>query len=194
MFQTAQWALSSEAAGSLAQMAARSTRGDAALAALVRERQDLVEEWQRRDGVRSAAVSQGPDKRDRVVEAANVTRLLPRHRIADIDKRLAMDFPIVASRWPGRNAVGGGKRQGQFWGERSAGPGPRHTEWKPTPKATVRLDRHPNHMRGPGRSGPREHAGVGSRGLAETPWPCSTASRTLARRQSNPVLVNLDLL
>ena len=49
MFLTAQWALSSEAARSLAQMAARSAVGDPALAALARERQDLVAEWQGRD-------------------------------------------------------------------------------------------------------------------------------------------------
>ena len=49
MFQTAQWAQGSEAAASLAQMAARGAKGDAALAALVRERQDLVAEWQKRD-------------------------------------------------------------------------------------------------------------------------------------------------
>jgi CHAT domain-containing protein/tetratricopeptide (TPR) repeat protein len=98
MFQTAQWALSSEAAGSLAQMAARSTRGDAALAALVRERQDLVEEWQRRDGVRSAAVAQEPGKRDRAAEAANVARLAAMDtRIAAIDKTLVAEFPDYAA-------------------------------------------------------------------------------------------------
>src|SRR5262249_39155133 len=54
MFQTAQWAQSSEAAQSLQQMAARGAKGDLRLAALVRERQDLVAEWQQRDGARSA--------------------------------------------------------------------------------------------------------------------------------------------
>ena len=53
MFQTAQWAQSSEAAASLAQMAARGATGDPALAAIVRERQDLVAEWQKRDAARS---------------------------------------------------------------------------------------------------------------------------------------------
>jgi hypothetical protein len=71
MFQTAQWAQGSEAAASLAQMAARGARGDPALAALVRERQDRVGEWQKRDQARGAAVSQAPDKRDRAAEAAN---------------------------------------------------------------------------------------------------------------------------
>jgi hypothetical protein len=40
-FQTAQWAHSSDAAASLAQMAARGAKGDPKLAAFVRERQDL---------------------------------------------------------------------------------------------------------------------------------------------------------
>jgi Tetratricopeptide repeat len=83
MFQTAQWAQSSEAAQSLAQMAVRAATGDQALSRLVRERQDLVGEWQKRDQARSAAVSQASDKRDRTAESANVTRL------AEIDARVA---------------------------------------------------------------------------------------------------------
>jgi hypothetical protein len=75
MFQTAQWAFASEAAASLAQMAVRGAKGDPRLAAVVRERQDLVAEWLKRDGTRTAAVSQAPDKRDRQAEAANVARL-----------------------------------------------------------------------------------------------------------------------
>ena len=50
------------------------------------------------DGVRTAAVSQAPDKRDRAAEAANVARLAAIDtRIADIDKRLAADFPDYAA-------------------------------------------------------------------------------------------------
>ena len=41
----------SEAAQSLAQMAARGATGNPALAVLARERQDLVAEWQKRDGL-----------------------------------------------------------------------------------------------------------------------------------------------
>src|SRR5262249_12450177 len=41
-FVAAQWAAQSAASNSLAQMAARGARGDAALARIVRERQDLV--------------------------------------------------------------------------------------------------------------------------------------------------------
>ena len=97
-FATVQWAQGSEAAASLAQMAARGAKGDPGLATIVRERQDLVAEWQRRDGVRAAAVSQAPDNRDRAAEATNVTRLATIDiRIAEIDKRLAAEFPNYAA-------------------------------------------------------------------------------------------------
>jgi hypothetical protein len=94
MFQTAQWAEGSEAAASLAQMATRGAKGDAALAALIRERQDLVDEWQKRDGMRSAAVSRAPNQRDHAAEAANVGRLAAIDtRMAEIDEQLAAEFP-----------------------------------------------------------------------------------------------------
>jgi hypothetical protein len=47
MFQTAQWANASQAAASLAQMALRGAMGDPNLSRVVRERQDLVAEWQK---------------------------------------------------------------------------------------------------------------------------------------------------
>ena len=79
-------------------MAARGATGNANLASIVRERQDLVGEWQKRDAARSAAVSQPPDKRDKQAEAANVARLAEiDDRIAEIDKRLAKDFPDYAA-------------------------------------------------------------------------------------------------
>jgi CHAT domain-containing protein/Tfp pilus assembly protein PilF len=97
-FQTAQWAQSSEAAQSLAQMAARGAKDDPKLAALVRERQDLVAEWQRRDQARSAAAAQEPEKRNREAEAENVGRLTAIDaRIAIIDKELAAKFPNYAA-------------------------------------------------------------------------------------------------
>jgi tetratricopeptide (TPR) repeat protein len=98
MFETAQWAQSSEAAGSLAQMAARGAKGDPKLAALVRERQDLVVEWQRRDQVRMATVAQALDKRNREAETENTARLaVIDARIAIIDKELAANFPDYAA-------------------------------------------------------------------------------------------------
>ncbi len=74
-FETAQWAQNSEAAASLAQMAARGAAAMRRLAALVRERQDLVAEWQKRDGLRNAALGQAPDKRNAKAEAENNVRL-----------------------------------------------------------------------------------------------------------------------
>lgn len=97
-FQAAQWAIASEAAQALAQMAARGAKGDPGLRALVRERQDLVEEWQHRDRARNAAVTQEPDKRDRATEGANTARLgAIDDRIALIDKRLTANFPDYAA-------------------------------------------------------------------------------------------------
>jgi CHAT domain-containing protein/Tfp pilus assembly protein PilF len=97
MFQTAQWALNSEAAQSLAQMAARSAKGDGALAALVRERQDLVVEWQERELLRNAALGQEAAKRIAGVEAENNAQMAAIDtRIAAIDRRLKADFPDYA--------------------------------------------------------------------------------------------------
>jgi CHAT domain-containing protein/Tfp pilus assembly protein PilF len=97
-FQTAQWAQSSEAATSLAQMAARGATGETRLAALVRERQDLVAEWQSRDQARTAAVAQTPDKRNSDAETQNVSRLAAIDvRIAEIDKDLKATFPEYAA-------------------------------------------------------------------------------------------------
>jgi len=98
MFSIAQWALSSEAAAALSHMSARQAKDDTTLAKLVRERQDLVGEWQRRDQLRSAAVSQAPEKRNREAEAENLTRLATiDERIAEIDRRLEKDFPDYAA-------------------------------------------------------------------------------------------------
>jgi hypothetical protein len=61
---------------------------------VVRERQDLVEEWQKRDRVRMTAASNAPGNRDQLAEAANVSRLSAVDaRLTEIDKRLAADFP-----------------------------------------------------------------------------------------------------
>src|SRR5262249_17529474 len=95
---TAQWAQSSEAAESLAQMAARGAKGDSALVGLVRERQDLVAEWRQRDQIRSAAVARTSAQRNAQADAENIARLgAIDARIVDIDKRLAADFPDYAT-------------------------------------------------------------------------------------------------
>lgn len=98
MFKVAQWALGSEAAQSLAQMAARGASGNPALAPLVRERQDKDAEWQKRNALRDAAFGRPPAQRDRKAEAENLTQLAAAdRRIAEIDARLASEFPKYAA-------------------------------------------------------------------------------------------------
>jgi CHAT domain-containing protein/tetratricopeptide (TPR) repeat protein len=98
MFQTAQWAMSSEAAQSLAQMAARSAKGGGTLAVLVRERQDMLAEWQRRNALRDAALGQNAAKRDAAAEEANKGTIASiERRLVEIDERLAKDFPDYAA-------------------------------------------------------------------------------------------------
>ncbi len=97
-FEIAQWASGSEAAASLSQMAARGAKGNRALAVLVRERQDLVAEWQKRDASRIADLAQPPEKRDRKAEAENLARLAAIDaRIVGLDKRLAAEYQDYTS-------------------------------------------------------------------------------------------------
>ena len=98
MFETAQWAQGSEAAASLAQMAARSAKGSPELSLLVRERQDLVSEWQAKDKQLIAAKSEEPAKRNMMTETALSGRLATIDaRLAAIDALLAKDFPDYAA-------------------------------------------------------------------------------------------------
>jgi tetratricopeptide (TPR) repeat protein/CHAT domain-containing protein len=98
MFETAQWALASEASSSLAQMAARSAAGSPELAGLVRERQDLVGEWQAKDKLLIAAKSQEPSKRNAGAEKVLADRLgVIDARLAGIGRKLAKDFPDYAA-------------------------------------------------------------------------------------------------
>ena len=136
MFQTAQWASASEAAASLAQMAARGAKGDPALAALVRDRQDLVGEWQKRDQARSAAVSQAPDKRDRAAEGANVARLAAIDaRIGEIDKTAGGGFPRLCRARQARTA-GVDDVQALLRADEALLLFLDTPEWKPTPEET----------------------------------------------------------
>ncbi len=98
MFETAQWAQSSAAAASLAQMAARGAGKDVRLAGQVRERQDLLAEWQGRDGLRNKWLGQPEDKRNAQAEAKNNARLAAIDvRIGEIDAELAAKFPDYAA-------------------------------------------------------------------------------------------------
>ena len=94
MFRTAQWELGTEASASLAQMAARQAKGDSALARLVRERQDLVGEWQAKDKLLITARTESPVRRNPGTEAALSQRLAAIDtRLAEIDRSLAKGFP-----------------------------------------------------------------------------------------------------
>jgi CHAT domain-containing protein len=98
MFVTAQWAESSEAAASLAQMAARGASKDAQLAAQVRKRQDLLDEWQGRDKLRNTWLGQPAAKRNAQAEEENGARLAAIDaRIQEIDKELVAKFPDYAA-------------------------------------------------------------------------------------------------
>jgi CHAT domain-containing protein/Tfp pilus assembly protein PilF len=98
MFLKAQWAAASEAAEALAQMAVRGAKGDPKLAPLVRERQDLLAEWQKRDEARTAAASIRPDRRNKAAEAENVARIgAIEASISEIDKMLKDQFPDYAA-------------------------------------------------------------------------------------------------
>lgn len=78
--------------------AARGATGDPQLATLTRERQDLVAEWQKRDVLRSAALGQGPAKRNPQAEVENNARLAAIDaRIGEIDRELAARFPDYAA-------------------------------------------------------------------------------------------------
>ncbi len=97
-FTMAQWAQSSEAAKSLSQMAVRQAKGDGALAGLVRERQDLLAEWQAKDQTLVATRAERPELRDGKAEAVLSVRLSAiDNRISEIDKQLASEFPEFTS-------------------------------------------------------------------------------------------------
>jgi CHAT domain-containing protein/tetratricopeptide (TPR) repeat protein len=98
MFATAQWALASQAATSVAQMAIRGAKGDPALGVLIRERQDLVAEWRNRDRDHRGALARPSERRDRQAETRSLARLAATDaRIGAIDRELAVVFPDYAA-------------------------------------------------------------------------------------------------
>ena len=98
MFETAQWVYGSEAAQSLAQMAARGAAGNPELAALTRHRQDLLAEWQRRDAFRNVQLGKFPGQRDAKAEAENEGQLAAiEMQIKEIDRNLVAKFPDYAA-------------------------------------------------------------------------------------------------
>lgn len=93
-FEAAQWALSSDAAASLALMAARSAGGDASLAPLVRTRQDLAAAW--RDAERQLVATLGQAEAAETAAALRGKMADLDHRIATIDADLGRRFPAYA--------------------------------------------------------------------------------------------------
>jgi CHAT domain-containing protein len=97
-FTAAQWAQTSEAAASLAQMAARNAKDDSALGRLVRERQDLLSEWRAKEKLIIAAHSKAADQRRSEAESALTERVaVIDARRAEIDETLKKDFPEYAA-------------------------------------------------------------------------------------------------
>jgi CHAT domain-containing protein len=97
-YVAAQRALDTNAALALSQLAVRHATGDGALARLLRERQDLVQEAEARDKLLVAAVAKVPDKRDRAGEDRLKSRIREiGGRIDAIDLSLREKFPEFAA-------------------------------------------------------------------------------------------------
>lgn len=89
-FEMAQWALQTRAADALAQMSARFAAGTGGLAGAVRERQDLISQWQHGDGRLNAATSAADAAK---AEAARNEITALEAKLALLDRRLATEFP-----------------------------------------------------------------------------------------------------
>jgi len=97
-FEAAQWVQGSAAAASLTQMAARSAKGSPQLAQVVRERQDLVAEWQAKDKLLVASKAEPPERRQDEAERVLAARLAAIDaRLTGIDRRLATEFADYAA-------------------------------------------------------------------------------------------------
>jgi CHAT domain-containing protein/tetratricopeptide (TPR) repeat protein len=92
-FELAQWALQTGAADALAQMSVRFAKGAGPLAAIVRERQDLIARRQAEDKRLLAAIGKADAKTTDAVRAAIAE--VDSH-IASIDARLTSTFPEYA--------------------------------------------------------------------------------------------------
>jgi hypothetical protein len=91
---SAQWAKTSEAGAAVNQMAARAGIADPKISSLVRERQDLVLQWQSIDKALLEAASSLADRRNAAAEQQQRARLGQIDlRIAEIDSILATEAP-----------------------------------------------------------------------------------------------------
>jgi CHAT domain-containing protein/tetratricopeptide (TPR) repeat protein len=133
-FLIAQWAHGSEIAASLAQMAVRSANGSPQLAGLVRDRQDLVTEWQLKDKQLIVAKSDPPGRRKADIEKAMADRLTDIEiRLAEIDQRFAHDFPDYAA-LASPKPVSVGEVQEQLGADEALVLFLDTPEWKPLPE------------------------------------------------------------
>ena len=96
-FRVGQLASVSNTGQTVARMAARFAAGDDALAAAVRERQDLEQRWLRFDAALVQVASQPPAKRDAKLESEARARFAEiGNRLDALDMRIAKDFPQYA--------------------------------------------------------------------------------------------------
>ncbi|MBV8166093.1 MAG: CHAT domain-containing protein [Alphaproteobacteria bacterium] len=96
-FEVGQWALASSAGRAVAGMAARFAAGGDALAAVVRERQDLGERWLKLDDASVKAAAQDTESRDPARDAAQRAELARvTQAIEALDAKIARDFPSYA--------------------------------------------------------------------------------------------------
>ncbi|MBI3513444.1 MAG: CHAT domain-containing protein, partial [Proteobacteria bacterium] len=96
-FRIAQLAHASGAVRTVPAVAARVAAGTDALAAAVRERQDVAERWQRLDAALLEAASKPPAARDAVAEARLRAELAAAaQRLDGLDARVAREFPQYA--------------------------------------------------------------------------------------------------
>ncbi|MFY9655733.1 MAG: tetratricopeptide repeat protein, partial [Methylocystis sp.] len=96
-FRAAQYVGGVDTAQALAGMTARFAAGSDALAALVRDRQDLLSRWRALDGLLTEAVSQAPSRRSAEAEAAlrkEMTEI--EAKLASMDERLRIEFPLFS--------------------------------------------------------------------------------------------------
>ena len=146
MFETAQWAQSSEAASAVAKMAARSAN-EPALASMIRERQDLAREWHARDRLLLTALARSHPLRVPAAEEQHRARMSAIDgRLAEIDKMIAGDhqqFAAVESLEPlsvaeVQDLIGQDEILVMFFDTQEAGPLPEETFLWVVTKATAR--------------------------------------------------------
>jgi len=98
-FESAQWAVQSAAASALQQTSLRVAAGDGALAALVRDNQDLAAAWREKDKLLLAALSRSGSQQD-----AAATEAL-RQQMGTIDARRAANAVQLQKQFPGYAAL-----------------------------------------------------------------------------------------